>query len=87
MTVDVDAMGVVAIDTVVAKRGPCSETLLDCDFELGMCGWQDDSGFPLEWVRIQAMDGAPLIAYDHTTNTESGNDVGASLLAGLFTFI
>lgn len=67
-----NAEGVVAIDTVVSERGPCSETLSDCDFELGMCGWKDDSSFPLEWARVQAMNGAPLIAYDHTTNTETG---------------
>ncbi|XP_037797169.1 MAM and LDL-receptor class A domain-containing protein 1-like [Penaeus monodon] len=68
-----NAEGVVAIDTMVAERGPCSETLSDCDFELGMCGWKDDGSFPLEWVRVQAMNGAPLIAYDHTTNTETGH--------------
>lgn len=66
------ADGVVAIDNVRAISGPCPETMADCDFEIGQCDWEDDPGFPLEWVRVTANDGAPLADYDHTTNTDSG---------------
>nr|XP_054757010.1 MAM and LDL-receptor class A domain-containing protein 2-like [Lytechinus pictus] len=67
------SQGGITIDEVGFTAGPCNPPG-HCNFENGMCSWQNRIGDNLDWVRISRSTNADGTgpAYDHTM----GNDLG-----------
>lgn len=71
-TFKADSRGTVALDDFNTWAGSCGRSLLDCDFERTACGWKDNETYPLQWSRVLAEEGAEVMGFDHTTNTQTG---------------
>ncbi|XP_041467526.1 MAM and LDL-receptor class A domain-containing protein 1-like [Lytechinus variegatus] len=65
--------GDIAIDEIDYKKGSC-EPRGACDFENGMCAWQNIPGDDFDWLRNQGSttDSGTGPNVDHTTNTVDG---------------
>lgn len=64
--------GDVAIDDISLADGPCPVSDV-CDFEENSCGWSQDSGDELDWVRQTGSSQNAGPHSDHTTNTATGH--------------
>nr|XP_053646985.1 MAM and LDL-receptor class A domain-containing protein 1-like [Cherax quadricarinatus] len=85
VTVDPASEGTVAFDDVEIWTGPCEASLIDCDFEVNSCGWENDDKYPLTWSRVIAEEGSESMGYDHTTNTQRGHYMFPQLADSLHT--
>eukprot|EP00057_Strongylocentrotus_purpuratus_P018295 XP_011672769.1 PREDICTED: MAM and LDL-receptor class A domain-containing protein 1-like [Strongylocentrotus purpuratus] len=62
-------------DTMVAEGGLCNDTSpANCDFEDGMCGYEQATGHDFDWLRNQGKTPSDNTGpdYDHTTMTSEG---------------
>ena len=66
-------LGAVALDNFRAIPGPC-KFLDGCDFEGGMCDFNQTLENKPNWYLQQGLDHIPKTpSVDHTTNTKEGN--------------
>ncbi|CAL4083118.1 unnamed protein product, partial [Meganyctiphanes norvegica] len=61
--------GVIAVDDIVLREGPCTEPREMCDFERGICDWTLDTSDWPQFMRTKATE----LGGDHTIGTPDGH--------------
>lgn len=61
-----------AVDDLTIEFGAC-ENPVDCNFEDGLCDWQEETTSVPYWELYAAQNGPHDVLVDHTVNSELGD--------------